>query len=86
MPLDITPTTIILDKVRIEQFTISPQLNVVMIQYSRGYNDAEGNYVVREYEHVNLENLTFDQNLYESVKTALYELLGNHLNSHEVVE
>ena len=28
MPLDITPVTITLNKVRVEQFTVSPQLNV----------------------------------------------------------
>lgn len=81
MPLDVIPKTIVLDKIRIEQFTISPQLNAVMIQYSEGYNDAQGNYIASEYKHANIENVTFDQDLYESVKTALYELLNNHFSS-----
>jgi len=76
MPLDVTPNTITLDKVRIEQFTVSPQLNAVMIHYSRGYNDENGQYVAKEYAYENFENITFNETLYEQVKTALYELLA----------
>lgn len=80
MPLDITPNTITLDKVRIEQFTVSPQLNAVMVQYSKGYDDANGQYVPKEYTHVNFTDVSFDQTLYEQVKNTLYSMLSSHLN------
>lgn len=81
MPLSLTtPVTTVLDQVRVEQFTVSPQLNTVMIHYSRGSNDENGQYVPREYASANFENVTFDQNLYESVKAALYDLLGSQFN------
>lgn len=79
MPLDITPNTITLDKVRIEQFTVSPQHSTVMIQYSKGYNDENGQYVPKQYENVNFTDLTFDQTLYDQVKNALYSMLQQHL-------
>lgn len=81
MPANVTPTTMTLDKVRIEQFTVTPQNNAVMIHYSKGYNDAEGNYVPREYTSMNLLDVTFDPTLYEQVKTTLYNLLTAELSS-----
>ncbi len=75
MPLDITPNTVTLDKVRVEQFTVSPQTGAVMIHYSKGY-DENGQYVPKEYAHANFESVTFNEALYEQVKTALYELLA----------
>jgi len=48
----------------------------VMIHYSRGYNDENGQYVAKEYAYENFENITFNETLYEQVKTALYELLA----------
>jgi|LakMenEpi03Aug12_release.lakeMendotaPanAssembly.Ray.scaffolds.fasta_scaffold1893717_1 hypothetical protein len=80
MPLNIIPNTITLDKVRIEQFTVSPQLNAVMIQYSKGYDDANGHYVPKEYAYANFSDVTFDQSLYEQVKSALYDMLNSHIN------
>jgi len=80
MPLDVTPNTITLDKVRIEQFTVSPQLNAVMIHYSRGYNDENGQYVAKEHDSVNLKDVSFEQGLYDQVKDTLYELLATHLS------
>lgn len=79
MPLDVAPNTITLDKVRIEQFTVSPQYSTVMIQYSKGYNDENGQYVPKQYENVNFTDLTFDQTLYDQVKNALYSMLQQHL-------
>jgi len=79
VPLDVTPTTITLDKVRIEQFTVSPQLNAVMIHYSRGYNDENGQYVAKEYDRVDLKDVSFEQGLYDQVKDTLYELLSSKL-------
>jgi len=79
VPLDVTPNTITLDKVRIEQFTVSPQLNAVMIHYSRGYNDENGQYVAKEYDSVNLKDVSFEQGLYDQVKDTLYELLSSKL-------
>jgi hypothetical protein len=80
MPLDITPNTITLNKVRIEQFTVSPQLNAVMIQYSKGYEDVNGQYVPQEYNHVNFLDVSFDPDLYNQVKQTLYAMLDAHLN------
>jgi hypothetical protein len=80
MPLDVTPSTITLDKVRIEQFTVSPQLNAVMVQYSRGYDDANGQYVPKEYANANFMDVSFDQSLYDQVKSALYVMLSSYLN------
>lgn len=80
MPLDVTPNTITLDKVRIEQFTVSPQLNAVMIHYSRGYNDENGQYVAKEYDRVDLKDVSFEQGLYDQAKDTLYELLATHLS------
>lgn len=80
MPLDVTPTTITLDKIRIEQFTVSPQIGAVMIKYSKGYNDENGQYVPKEYESENFSDVTFDATLYEQVKSALYALLESKFN------
>ena len=82
MPLNLNaPITTVLDKVRVEQFTVSPQLNTIMIHYSIGTTDENGLYVPREYSVANFQELTFDPSLYESVKTALYALLGEKLNN-----
>lgn len=80
MPLNITPTTITLDQVRVEQFTVSPQDGAVMIKYSRGYNDENGHYVPKEYDSANFLDVTFDETLYNQVKSALYALLDSRLN------
>jgi len=80
MPLDVTPNTITLDKVRIEQFTVSPQLNAVMIHYSRGYNDENGQYVTKEFDSVDIKGTSFNASLYEEVKTTLYNLLMSKLS------
>lgn len=81
MPADLnTPVTTILDKVRVEQFTVSPQLGTVMIHYSIGNNDENGQYIPKEYASINFEEQTFDPTLYEQVKQALYDLLATKLN------
>lgn len=79
MPLDITPNTITLDKVRIEQFTVSPQDATLMIHYSKGCNDENGQYVPKEYDHASFKNIVFNQDLYEAVKSALYIKLNEYL-------
>jgi hypothetical protein len=81
MPLNLNaPIVTTLDKVRVEQFTVSPQLNTVMVHYSKGYEE-NGQYVPKEYASVNFEDVNFDPTLYNSVKDALYALLGEHLNA-----
>lgn len=80
MPLNIAPKTVTLDKVRIEQFTVSPQNGAVMIRYSKGYEDSNGQYIPQEYDHVNFLDVTFDQDLYTQVKDTLYMMLDAHLN------
>lgn len=81
MPINVAASSITLDKVRIEQYTVSPQINAVMIKYSKGYNDSNGNYIAKEYTYVNLEDVVVGQNLYDLTKDFLYELLNNHLTS-----
>lgn len=81
MPININASSITLDKVRIEQYTVSPQTNVVMIKYSKGYNDADGNYIAKEYSSVNLEDVVVNENLYNLTKDFLYELLNSYLNA-----
>ena len=82
MPLNLTsPTTVVLDKVRVEQFTVSPQLGTVMIHYSKGHNDENGQYIAREYASENFEDVVFDSTLYDLVKNALYDLLNTKLNN-----
>ena len=81
MPLNLNqPTTITLDKVRIEQFTVSPQLNAIMIHYSRGYTDENGQYVAKEYDAINFVDVAFDPTTYNVVKDSLYSLLDSKLN------
>lgn len=75
-----TPKTVTLDKVRIEQFTVSPQNGAVMVHFSKGYEDAGGQYTPQEYDHVNFLDVTFDQDLYTQVKDTLYAMLDAHLN------
>jgi len=82
MPLDVTPSIITLNKIRIEQFTVSPQLNAVMVQYSKGYENSNGEYVPKEYERINFTDVSFDQALYDQVKNALYSMLNVHLNEN----
>jgi hypothetical protein len=82
MPLNLnTPIIATLDKVRVEQFTVSPQLGTVMIHYSKGYDDENGQYIAREYASENFEDVVFDSALYDLVKTALYDLLNTKLNN-----
>lgn len=82
MPLNLNnPITTTLDKVRVEQFTVSPQTNTVMIQYSVGYTDANGQYVAKEYAVASFDEVNFSESLYEQVKAALYELLASRLNA-----
>jgi len=50
-----------------------------MIHYSRGYNNENGQYVAKEYDHMNFENVSFDPALYEQVKNVLYTMLQQQL-------
>ena len=84
MPLNLNnPITTVLDKVRVEQFTVSPQMNTVMIHYSRGYEE-NGQYVPKEYSSENFEDVSFDATLYDAVKSALYDLLNSKVNAANV--
>jgi hypothetical protein len=81
MPIPLEqPSTVIIDKARIEQFTIDPQYKRVTIQYSKGYEDTEGNYFPKENCKVDLQDVTFDSALYIQVKNALYALLAAAVN------
>jgi hypothetical protein len=81
MPISLNnPITIIVDKVRIDQFSVSPQRKSVTIHFSKGHEDASGNFVPHEYDRVDLENLDFDPTLYNQVKDYLYQLLSARLN------
>jgi hypothetical protein len=49
-----------------------------MVHYSRGCEE-NGQYAPKEYASINFENVEFDSTLYETVKTALYDMLNSRL-------
>ena len=75
-----TPVTFVVDKVRIEEFSINAQSNNVTIHYSKGYEDNDGKFVAKESSRVDVKDVAFDPDLYQQVKTALYVLLSNEVN------
>ena len=80
MPISLNqPSTITIDKLRIDQFTISPKEKSVTIHFSKGYEDAGGNFIPKEYNRADLKDVEFDHTMYESVKNSLYSLLSSYL-------
>ena len=80
MPISITPSaTFTIDKVRIDEFAVRPQNKTVIIHFSRGYEDAEGNFIPKEFDRVDVKNVDFDPTLYSQVKDTLYSLLTTTL-------
>ena len=80
MPISLTqPSTITIDKLRIDQFTINPKEKSVTIHFSKGYEDVDGNFVPKEYSRADLKEVEFDHSIYESVKNSLYGLLSSYL-------
>ena len=75
-----TPVTFVIDKVRIEEFSINPQANSVTIHYSKGYEDIDGKFFTKESSRVDVKDVAFDPALYQQVKAALYLLLYNEVN------
>ncbi len=76
MPISLnSPITVVLDKLQIDEFTVRPQQRHVVIHFSRGYVDAEGNFVSKEFDRVDLKNVDIDPTLYSNTKDALYALL-----------
>ena len=75
-----TPVTFVVDKVRIEEFSINAQSNNVTIHYSKGYEDADGKFVTKESSRVDVKDAAFDPTLYQQVKAVLYSLLSNEVN------
>jgi len=75
-----TPVTFVVDKVRIEEFSINAQSNNVTIHYSKGYEDVDGKFVTKESSRVDVKDAAFDPTLYQQVKEALYLLLSNEVN------
>jgi hypothetical protein len=75
-----TPVTFVVDKVRIEEFSINAQSNNVTIHYSKGYEDVDGKFVTKESSRVDVKDAAFDPTLYQQVKEALYSLLSNEVN------
>lgn len=80
MPADITPVTVTLDKVRINQFTVDTNYNTVTIYYSKGYEDGSGNFVSVEHARADVSEVIVAPTLYNDVKAALYVMLNDHLN------
>jgi len=81
MPIPLNaPTTITIDKIRIEEFTVRPQEMIVTIRFSRGYEDPQGNFVSKEFDSVDIKGASFNASLYEEVKTTLYDLLLEKLS------
>ena len=75
-----TPLTFVVDKVRIEEFSINAQSNNVTIHYSKGYEDGDGNFVAKESSRVDVKNAAFDPTLYQQVKAVLYSFLSSEVN------
>ena len=81
MPITLnTPTTVVINKVRIEEFAINAQSNSVTIHYSKGYEDIDGKFFTKESSRVDVKDVAFDPALYQQVKAALYLLLSNEVN------
>lgn len=81
MPANITPVTLTLNKIRINQFTVDTNYNTVTIYYSKGYEDGSGNFVTVEHARADLSDITVSPTLYSDVKTALYVMLNDHLSA-----
>jgi len=81
MPLSLnTAQTIVLDTVKIDQFQVTPEGGNVVIHYSIGHVDGEGNFVAKKYDSMVWKGVEFESTLYDTVKAKLYDLLGSHLN------
>lgn len=84
MPIPLnTPTTITIDKVRIDEFSIHTQNNCVTIHFSKGYEDATGQFVAKEFDRVDLKNVVVDPTLHGQIKDVLYALLTNELANRD---
>ena len=87
MPISLnTPTTITIDKVRIDQFSVSPQDMIVTIHFSRGYEDPNGQFVSKEFDRVDLKGVSVDPTLYGQIKDTLYALLSDELTRRTAQE
>lgn len=83
MPLTLSTTeTIVLDTVKITQFTVSPEGGAVIIHYAIGHLNDQGQFIAKRHEHTTFKGVEFENDLYDSVKTKLYDLLGSRLNSN----
>ena len=82
MPLTLnTAETIVLDTVQITQFQVTPNGGHIVIHYSVGHTDSTGKFIPKKGEMATFKGVEFETALYESVKTKLYELLNERLNS-----
>lgn len=72
--------TLKLDKLKITRFEVQPESGIVIIHYSKGYENEDGQFIEIEFSRVEFQDVTFDPNLYESVKTTLYQMLIQNLN------
>lgn len=79
MPANITPVTITLDKVRINQFTVDTQHNTVTIYYAKGYEDGSGEFIAVENARADIGTFSVSPTLYDDVKSALYSMLNDYL-------
>lgn len=80
MPITLSvPKTFTLDKVQIQQFTVVPG-GRVEIHFAKGYEDESGNFIAKEFSRADLNNVTIEPELYDAVKTKLYQLLQAHLD------
>lgn len=85
MPLSLNASqTIILDSVKINQFQVSPDDRIVVIHYSIGHTDTNGNFFAKKYDSMTWENVDFEPDLYSAVKTKLYSMLDSYLNAQHV--
>ena len=82
MPITLNnPQSFVLDKVKITKFEVTPGENHLIIHFSRGYETETGEFVAKEFDRISFKGVIFEENLYESVKTKLYELLNSRVNA-----
>lgn len=82
MPLTLNNVeTIVLDSVKIEQFSVTPEGGLVTIHYAIGHVDELGNFQAKKFDRIDMKGVEFEPALYDAVKAKLYSLLDSQLNA-----
>jgi hypothetical protein len=82
MPVNLqNTTTIIIDKIRIDQFSVDVRNNIITIHFSKGSENELGEFIVQSFDRIDIVNANIDPTLHAQVKDSLYTLLLDKLNS-----